>query len=54
MELEKCGKESLGGKSLLTLLLRANTSTDIPGHQKMSDADVLSRKYSLSSAQGGR
>jgi len=36
-----------GSRDLLTLLLRANTSTDLPEHQRMSDEDVLARKFHL-------
>lgn len=32
---------------LLSLLVHANTSTDIPEHQKMSDEDVIARMSSL-------
>ncbi|KAF6758735.1 cytochrome P450 [Ephemerocybe angulata] len=45
-ELRKTGKvdkASLKSRDLLTLLLRANTATDIPEHQRMSDADVLAQ-----------
>lgn len=41
----KVDKESLKSKDLLTLLLRANMATDVPEDQKMSDADVLARKF---------
>ena len=36
-----------GSRDLLTLLLRANTSTDLSEHQRMSDEDVLARKFHL-------
>ena len=46
--------EEIGGKferstfkkrDLLSLLVRANMSTDLPPSQQMTDDDVLSRKY---------
>ncbi|KAJ2914206.1 hypothetical protein MD484_g6197, partial [Candolleomyces efflorescens] len=39
----KVEKGSLKSKDLLTLLLRANMATDIPEHQRMSDADVVAQ-----------
>lgn len=38
------GGQSLQGRDLLTLLIKANMATDIPDSQRLSDADVLSRK----------
>jgi len=38
-------------RDLLSLLLKANLSTDIPESQKMNDRDVLARKFFLPSAQ---
>lgn len=32
------------GRDLLTLLVRANTSKEIPATQQLSDKDVLARK----------
>ncbi|KAJ7023729.1 cytochrome P450 [Mycena alexandri] len=32
-----------GGRDLLTLLVRANTSKDVPEHQRLTDADVLAQ-----------
>lgn len=37
------GGQSLQGRDLLTLLIKANMATDIPDNQRLSDADVLSR-----------
>lgn len=37
------GGQSLQGRDLLTLLIKANMATDIPDSQRLSDADVLSR-----------
>lgn len=45
-ELKKSGtldKDSLKVRDLLSILVRANTATDVPEHQRMSDADVLAR-----------
>ncbi|KAF9239085.1 cytochrome P450 [Melanogaster broomeanus] len=36
-------KNSLHGRDLLTLLVKANMATDIPESQKLSDADVLAQ-----------
>lgn len=50
-ELAKTGKtdkDSVKGKNLLTLLLRANVATDLPEHQRMSDTDVLARTLTSS------
>ncbi|KAJ3573312.1 hypothetical protein NP233_g2500 [Leucocoprinus birnbaumii] len=33
------------GKSLLSLLLRANTSDDVPDHQKLTDEEVVAREF---------
>lgn len=38
------GKTSWTRRDLLSLLLRANVSGDLPPTQRMSDADVLSRE----------
>jgi hypothetical protein len=41
---EKVEKSArLKGRDILTLLLRANTATDIREHQRMSDEEVLAR-----------
>ncbi len=32
-------------RDLLSLLLKANLSTDIPENQRMNDRDVLARKF---------
>ncbi|KAL1939460.1 hypothetical protein VTO73DRAFT_10016 [Trametes versicolor] len=37
------GGQSLQGRDLLTLLIKANMATDIPDSQRLSDADVLSQ-----------
>jgi len=43
-ELEKGGKESgVQGRDLLSLLIRANMSSDLPDSQRLSDADVLAQ-----------
>jgi cytochrome P450 len=39
-------KSSCPGRDLLSLLLRANMSTDLPPNQRMTDEDVLAREYS--------
>lgn len=41
------GGQSLQGRDLLTLLIKANMATDIPDSQRLSDADVLSRTSSI-------
>ena len=40
----KIEKSSWRGRDLLSLLLRANMSTDLPSNQRMTDEDVLARK----------
>lgn len=42
---EKSGvkRNDLQGRDLLTLLLKANISTDVPDNQRLSDEDVLAR-----------
>ncbi|KAI8972453.1 cytochrome P450 [Trametes punicea] len=37
------GRQSLQGRDLLTLLIKANMATDIPDNQRMSDEDVLAQ-----------
>lgn len=41
----KLEKSSWPGRDLLSLLLRANMSTDLPANQRMADEDVLAREY---------
>ncbi len=43
---------SLHGRDLLTLLIKANMSTDIPESQRLSDEDVLARKSPLDCHRG--
>jgi hypothetical protein len=43
---EKLEKSSWPGRDLLSLLLRANMSTDLPPNQRMTEEDVLAREYS--------
>ena len=41
---EKAGEKTNGrGRDLLSLLVRANTTTDLAESQRMSDEDVLAR-----------
>ena len=40
-------KNSLHGRDLLSLLVKANMATDIPESQRMSDEDVLARAFPL-------
>ena len=40
----KRGKDSVQGRDLLTLLLKANMADDIPEHQRLTDDEVLARK----------
>ncbi|KAH6919107.1 cytochrome P450 [Coprinopsis sp. MPI-PUGE-AT-0042] len=47
----KADADSVRGKNLLTLLLRANMATDLPEHQRMSDEEVLARAYSTSALE---
>ena len=46
---EKAGdnfhKSAFKRRDLLSLLLRANMSTDVPPSQRMTDDDVLARKF---------
>ena len=42
---EKVEKSSWPGRDLLSLLLRANMSTDLPPNQRMTEEDVLAREY---------
>lgn len=37
------------GRDLLSLLVKANTASDLPENQRLSDADVLARKFPMSS-----
>ncbi|KAH9847043.1 cytochrome P450 [Lenzites betulinus] len=39
------GRQSLQGRDLLTLLLKANMATDVPDNQRLSDEDVLARRF---------
>ncbi|OSD00673.1 cytochrome P450 [Trametes coccinea BRFM310] len=39
------GRQSLQGRDLLTLLIKANMATDIPDSQRLSDEDVLARAF---------
>jgi len=41
-------KSSWKRRDLLSVLMRANMATDLPPSQRMSDEDVLSRKYNPS------
>jgi len=42
---EKAGeKNNTGGRDLLSLLVRANTATELSDSQRMSDEDVLARR----------
>ncbi|KAJ7183746.1 cytochrome P450 [Mycena filopes] len=36
-----------GARDLFTLLVRANTSKDVPPHQRLSDEDVIARAYQV-------
>lgn len=40
----KLEKSSWPGRDLLSLLLRANMSEDLPPNQRMTDEDVLARE----------
>ena len=42
-ENEVVEKQSWKRRDLLSILMRANTATDLPPNQRMSDEDVLSR-----------
>ena len=39
-------KNSLHGRDLLSLLIKANMATDIPESQRLPDEDVLARAFS--------
>lgn len=41
-------KEVIRGRDLLSLLVRSNTSPDIPQQMRLSDADVMARKCKIS------
>ena len=41
-------KNSLHGRDLLSLLVKANMATDIPESQRLSDEAVLARAFPLS------
>ena len=41
---EKAGEKNTGGRDLLSLLVRANTATELSDSQRMSDEDVLARR----------
>lgn len=43
----KVGKTSFQRKDLLSLLLKANMSKDLPANQRMSEEDVLARTLHL-------
>jgi hypothetical protein len=43
-ELSTVDKTFLQGRDLLSLLIRANVSRDIPASQRLSEEDVLARK----------
>lgn len=43
----KVDKTAFKGRDLLSLLLRANMSTDLPPSQRMTDEDVLARQFAL-------
>ena len=45
----KRGKDSVQGRDLLTVLLKANMADDIPESQRLTDEEVLARKCVLSS-----
>ena len=38
-------KNSLHGRDLLSLLIKANMATDVPESQRLSDDDVLARTF---------
>ncbi|EPQ50326.1 cytochrome P450 [Gloeophyllum trabeum ATCC 11539] len=42
-EKQKVGRDSVQGRDLLSLLVRANMATDLPEGQRMSDEDVLAQ-----------
>jgi hypothetical protein len=44
--LDSAGKGGANGRDLLSLLIRANMSRDLPECQRMSDEDVLAREFS--------
>ena len=40
-------KNTVRGRNLLSLLIKANMATDIPDNSRMTDEEVLSRKSEL-------
>ena len=37
-------KDTMSSRDLLSLLVRANTMSDLPANQRMTDTDVLARQ----------
>lgn len=46
-EKSKVVEDRLQGRDLMTLLIKANMSTDIPDRQRLSDEDVLARTSAM-------
>ena len=38
-------KQDMGDRDLLTLLIKANMATDVPESQRLTDDEVLARKF---------
>ena len=46
-EENKLGQKDLGGRDLLSLLLKANLASDVPESQRLNDAEVLARTFCI-------
>lgn len=40
-------KATSSGRDMFSLLVKANTSPDLPEHQRLSDKDVITREWQL-------
>ena len=52
-EQNKLGQKDLGGRDLLSLLLKANLASDVPESQRLNDAEVLARTFCVLVEQSG-
>ena len=46
-EQNKLGQKDLGGRDLLSLLLKANLASDVPESQRLNDAEVLACTFCI-------
>jgi hypothetical protein len=47
-------KKNIQGRDLLSLLMKANMAKDIPDHARMTDEDILARKWPSGYSAFGR